>query len=62
MEKRDKNLESFWDKPLQDLLPLLQAIPAGLTTGEAERRLRLYGPNSMVQESRFAALWPGLQR
>jgi Mg2+-importing ATPase len=56
MEKRDKNLESFWDKPLQDLLQLLQATPAGLTTGEAKRRLRLYGPNSMAQESRFAGL------
>ena len=35
---------------------LLQATPAGLTTEEARRRLRLYGPNSLVQESRFAAL------
>jgi magnesium-transporting ATPase (P-type) len=56
MEKRDKNLESFWDKPLQGLLQLLQATPAGLTTDEAKRRSRLYGPNSMVQESRFAGL------
>ena len=56
MEKQDKNLESFWDKPLQDLLQLLQATPAGLTTGETKRRLRLYGANSMGQESRFAGL------
>jgi Mg2+-importing ATPase len=28
----------------------------GLTTEEADRRLRLYGPNSLVRESRFAAL------
>jgi Mg2+-importing ATPase len=56
MEIRDKNLETFWDKPLQDLLQLLQATPAGLTTDEAKRRMRLYGPNSMVQESRFAGL------
>ena len=56
MEKRDKNLESFWDKPLQGLLQQLQATPAGLATDEAKRRLRLYGPNSMVQESRFAGL------
>ena len=57
MERRETSLEGFWDKPLQDLLQLLQATPAGLTTGEAKRRLRLYGPNSMVQESRFAALF-----
>ena len=56
MEMRDNNLESFWDKPLQDLLQLLQATPAGLSTDETKRRLRLYGPNSMVQESRFAGL------
>ena len=56
MEKRETFLEGFWDKPLQDLLQLLQATPAGLTSGEAKRRLRLYGPNSLVQESRFASL------
>jgi hypothetical protein len=28
----------FWDKPLQDLLQLLQATPAGLTAGEAKQR------------------------
>ncbi len=48
-------LEGFWDRPRQDLLQLLQATPAGLTTNEAKRRLRLYGPNSLVRESRFAA-------
>jgi Mg2+-importing ATPase len=56
MEIRDKNLESFWDKPLKDLLQLLQTTPAGLSSGEAKRRVRFYGPNSMVQESRFAGL------
>src|SRR5512135_893667 len=56
MEKRQKDLEGFWDKPLQVLLQLLQATPAGLTTDEAKRRLHLYGPNSLVQESRFAGL------
>jgi Mg2+-importing ATPase len=56
MEKRETSLEGFWDKPLADLLQLLQATPAGLTTGETKRRLRLYGPNSMGRESRFAGL------
>jgi P-type Mg2+ transporter len=49
-------LKGFWDKPRPELLELLQAIPGGLTSDEAQRRLGLYGPNSMVKESRFAAL------
>jgi len=49
-------IEGFWDRSLQELFQLLQATPAGLTTDEARRRLRLYGPNTLVQESRFAAL------
>ena len=50
-------LPNFWDKPLSDLLQTLEATPAGLTSGEAGRRLRLYGPNSFAKESRFAALF-----
>jgi Mg2+-importing ATPase len=38
------------------LLGLLQATPAGLTSDEAKQRLRQHGPNSLVGESRFAAL------
>jgi P-type Mg2+ transporter len=56
MENRETSLNDFWDKPLQDLLQLLQATQAGLTGREAKQRLRLYGPNSMAQESRFAGL------
>jgi len=52
----DTSLHGFWDRPLPDLLERLQATPAGLTSDEATRRLRLYGPNSFVRESRFAAL------
>ena len=50
-------LECFWDRLLPELFQLLQATPAGLTADEASRRLRLYGPNSLVPESRFAALF-----
>ncbi len=50
----DTSLHGFWDRPLRDLLGLLQATPAGLSSDEATRRLRLYGPNSLVRESRFA--------
>ena len=54
--KPDKPLDRFWDMPLRDLLVLVQATPAGLTSAEAKQRLGLYGPNSLVEESRFAAL------
>jgi Mg2+-importing ATPase len=57
MERGATPLEGFWDRPLQELFQLLQATPGGLTTDEASRRLRLYGPNSLVEESRFAAIF-----
>ena len=56
MSKPDKTLERFWDMPQRDLLILLEATPAGLTSDEAKQRLRLHGPNSLVAESRFAPL------
>ncbi len=56
MGKPATSVESFWDRPLHELFELLPATPAGLTTEEARRRLRLYGPNSFVHESRFATL------
>jgi P-type Mg2+ transporter len=55
--KRVTPLEAFWDKPLAELLSLLEATPAGLTTGEAKRRMLIYGPNSMARASRFASLF-----
>jgi len=55
-DSRTAPLKGFWDKPRLELLELLQATPAGLTSQEAQRRLGLYGPNSMVKESRWAAL------
>jgi len=56
MAARATPLDTPWDTPLRDLLELLQATPAGLTSDEAKRRLRLHGPNSLVRESRFATL------
>ena len=56
MTKRETPIAGFWDRPLRELLQMLQATPAGLTTDEAKRRLLLYGPNSLVRESRFAGL------
>ena len=57
MEKQTIDFESFWDRPLQELLQALQATPSGLTSDEASRRSRLYGPNSLTRERRFAALF-----
>jgi Mg2+-importing ATPase len=57
MVRAKSPLEGFWERPLRDLLQQLQATPAGLTSGEAGRRLRQYGPNSLVQKSRFATLF-----
>ncbi|MFI5096727.1 MAG: magnesium-translocating P-type ATPase [Candidatus Acidiferrales bacterium] len=57
MEQKATSFEGFWDRPLQELLQLLQTTPAGLTADEAGQRLRLYGPNSLVRESRFAVLF-----
>src|ERR1035437_2999330 len=54
--EKDTKLDRFWDVPLQELLGQLQATPTGLTSAEAKLRLRLRGPNSLVGESRFAAL------
>jgi Mg2+-importing ATPase len=56
LNRPDKTVDCFWDVPLRDLLALLRATPAGLTSAEAKQRLRLHGPNSLVGESRFAAL------
>lgn len=56
VEKRETHIADFWGRSMHDLLQLLEATPAGLTTDEVERRRLLYGPNSMVRESRFAGL------
>jgi Mg2+-importing ATPase len=57
MEIQSKALDDFWDRPLSELHQILQTASNGLTSEEANRRLRLYGPNSLDQERRFAALF-----
>lgn len=46
MSTRATLAKDFWDRPLRDLFQTLEAAPAGLTSDEANRRLRLYGPNT----------------
>jgi hypothetical protein len=53
MGKPAHSAEDFWDFPLHELFEFLPETEAGLTTDEARRRLRLYGPNSMVNASPF---------
>lgn len=53
--------EAFWDIPLEELMRQLDATPQGLTTSEAERRLREYGPNSLDKEQRFQVLFDFLR-
>ncbi|MCC6389788.1 MAG: magnesium-translocating P-type ATPase [Bryobacterales bacterium] len=55
MQNHGKRPGHFWETPRAELLGVLGATPAGLDSEEAERRVREYGPNSMVAESRFAA-------
>jgi P-type Mg2+ transporter len=49
-------LDAFWDKPLAEVLSLVDSTALGLTSAEAKRRLQVYGPNSLVGESRFNVL------
>ena len=50
------DLNHFWSIPLDGLLRQLDTTSQGLSTQEAERRLREFGPNSLVRERRFAVL------
>lgn len=56
MDKNETPIANFWDVSLQDLLKKLNTTPKGLTTDDVKKRLLLYGPNSMVRETRFAGL------
>ncbi|MHB1463343.1 MAG: magnesium-translocating P-type ATPase [Armatimonadota bacterium] len=56
MDKQQKPITNYWDKPLQELLQQLEATPTGLTTDEVKRRRLKYGANSMEKEARFSGL------
>jgi Mg2+-importing ATPase len=55
MPKRE-DLEHFWSLSAGGLMEQLGTSPAGLTTTEAKRRLRLYGPNRLHAAKRTDAL------
>ena len=56
MARLTMSLGELWDKPLPELFQELQASHEGMTTEEATRRARVYGPNSLVAESRWTLL------
>ena len=51
----------FWDESLEQLLRQLDTTPQGLTSEEARRRLREYGPNSLAKQQRFQTLFDFLR-
>ena len=53
----DKNQGGFWDEPLAALQARLEAVPGGLTSAEAARRLIKYGANTLRPESKYTIFW-----
>jgi Mg2+-importing ATPase len=52
----NKNLSAFWSISNAELLERLQTTPQGLTSEEAQKRLRKYGPNILKPKRRTDAL------
>ncbi len=48
--------EAFWSQPLPELLAELRTSEAGLSSGEAARRLQENGPNALAPPARGGAL------
>jgi Mg2+-importing ATPase len=53
---RQQNPDDFWNKPLQQLFAKIRSSPAGLSNLEAQKRLRLFGPNDVSDYTR-TPLW-----
>jgi len=52
----NKNLPAFWSISATELLEHLQTTPQGLTSEEAQKRLKKYGPNILKPKRRTDAL------
>jgi Mg2+-importing ATPase len=48
--------KTFWSVPESDLLQTLQTTPQGLTSEEAEQRLKTYGPNRLKAKRKASSL------
>src|SRR5512144_3094778 len=55
-EPPDK-LVSYWGLPSDDLLSALESSPAGLTSAEAARRLKQFGPNALDVHRHVGWFW-----
>jgi len=47
----------FYQLKIEDTLSILNTSPEGLTRDEAERRLREYGPNELMESKKKTPLW-----
>jgi magnesium-transporting ATPase (P-type) len=54
--KNRENIQLFWSAPPSELFEELDTSSGGLTTAEAQRRLRLYGPNRLRSSKRTDSL------
>ena len=52
----NENIEFFWNMPSGELCERLDVNLGGLTTAEAKRRARVYGPNRLRRAKRSTAL------
>ncbi len=48
--------EYYWQQSSQKILPLLESSPSGLSEGQAQERLAIYGHNSLKKQSRQSGL------
>ena len=53
---RNKDLEHFWSLSADGLMEQLSSGPNGLTSTEAKRRIRVYGPNRLHSGKRTDAV------
>lgn len=50
-----QSIENYWASPVSELLAQLVTSTSGLTSGEASKRLRFFGPNRLKSEVRLRA-------
>ncbi|MGC8795233.1 MAG: cation-transporting P-type ATPase, partial [Bryobacteraceae bacterium] len=60
-EGREEGQLAFWNLTVEELCERLQTSRSGLSSAEAQRRLRRHGPNVLRPESRWRPLWAFLR-
>jgi Mg2+-importing ATPase len=51
----NENLENFWSLKVEDVIRILKTSESGLTSKEAQSRLRIYGPNALKAKKQLNA-------